>query len=190
MAEKIYTFEEIVDHLEAYKRIRLAIIKENESLKIPIKPPNLSEEVTESLLCKMINDGVFLHEKYGLNAVAERHGKKGVDVIVNGTFKLECKGTTSKDGSITVSKTNILEREQWIWMDFSNYIKHNDTIIGIHVINNPEKCIQPIKIEANGESKLKLSKAIKYAQETENYEFHEFSFNTLKMKVNHSTLLS
>ena len=187
MAEKIHTINDIVAHLDAYKRIRNIILEENNSLTITIKPPNLSEEVTESLLCKMINDGVFLKEKYGVNAIAERFGKSGADVIVNGIYKLECKGTSSKEGTITVSKTNILEREQWVWMDFSSYIINNSSIINIHVINNPSICIKPKKIEANGEEKLKLNAAVKQAQETNNYEFHEFSLNTMSMKVNHST---
>ena len=187
MAEKIHSITDIVDHLESYKKIRQTILDGNVLLKIQIKPPNLSEEVTESLLCRMINGGYFLNDKYGDNAIAERHGKKGADVIVNGKYKLECKGTSSKEGTITVSKTNILDREQWVWMDFSSYVRHNSSIVNIHVINNPSKCIHPSKIEANGESKLKLSKAIKQAKETNNYEFHEFSLNTMEMKVNHST---
>lgn len=181
MAEKIHESSDIIKYLEEYKSARKLIDIQNQSLAIKIKPPNLSEEVSESLACKLINDGLILSTKYGLNSIAERFGKTGVDILVNNTFKIECKGTTSLNGFVSVSKTNLFERDAWIWLDFQSYIRKDSTTLLVHIIHSPNECIIPIKIEANGENKITMSSAIKNAIKLNHYEYHDFDiFSILK----------
>jgi hypothetical protein len=182
MSEIIHSNGDILQYLEQYKVIRAAILMSNQGLTIPIKPPNLSEEISESIACKLINDGVVLSEKYGKNCKAERFGKSGVDILINDVFKIECKGTTSLDGFISVSKTNLVERDAWIWLDFQLYIHKDSPIVSVHIIHHPEGCIKPRKIEANGESKMRMSAAVKDAIEAGTYESHQMDANTLSLK--------
>jgi hypothetical protein len=175
MAEKIHSLEHIIQYLDRYKKIRRAIYQENQDLTVKIKPPNLSEEVSESLVCHLINDGSILTDIFGTNLYAQRFGKTGVDVLVNDKYKLECKGTTSLDGFVSVSKTNMLERDAWIWLDFQDYVKKNSKIVSVHIIHNPTDCIKPRKIEANGESKITMSAAIKDAWKAGTYRSYDFN---------------
>lgn len=182
MSEKIHSKRDILQYLEKYKRIREDILKSNKSLNIHIKPPNLSEEITESISCRLINKGLILQSKYGEKCKAERFGKTGVDILVNKIFKIECKGTTSLDGFISVSKTNLFERDAWIWLDFQPYIHHNSPIVRVHIIHKPEVCINPRKIEANGESKMTMKHAVKKSMAAGTHESHELDVLTLKVK--------
>jgi hypothetical protein len=175
MAEKIHAIEDIIQYLDRYKKIRRAILQENKHLRVQIKPPNLSEEISESLVCHLINDGKILTEIYGDNLNAQRFGKSGVDVLVNDKYKLECKGTTSLDGFVSVSKTNMFERDAWVWLDFQEYVRKNSKIISVHIIHKPTDCIKPRKIEANGESKITMSAAIKDAWKAGTYLSYEYN---------------
>ena len=184
MAEKIHSTNDITKYLTEYKKICASIVNGNKTLIIKIKPPNLSEEITESLACKLINNGTILSDKYGENARAERFGKSGCDIVVNDLYKIECKGTTSLDGFVSVTKTNLFERDAWIWLDFQPFIHKNSSIVEIHIIHKPNECIKPRKIEANGESKITMRTAIKDAIEVHSYQFYELSTHTMGIKAN------
>lgn len=183
MSEKIHKTEDILNYLDGYKKIRNDILEQNKLLNIKIKPPNLSEEVTESLACKVINDGSILVDRFGHGAIAERFGKSGIDILVNGITKLECKGTTSLSGFISVSKTNIFERDAWIWLNFNPYIHNESPIIEVHIIHYPDKCIMPKKIEANGESKMTMASAIKLASKLGYHESHDLNASTMIVNI-------
>lgn len=177
-----YTDSQIRNYFIDIKSDRENVKKYNESHLLKKKVGNISEEATESLAYNLIVNGIILKEafeKTGIYSI-KRKGKKGKDILVNDFFTVEVKGTSSKSGFITTSKSNF-KSSAWIWFDIKPFFENQQNIV-VYVIKNP-KCLNPYKIEANGESKFSLKKAKEIAKNNNCLEEVVLDFNTFGVKT-------
>lgn len=176
-----YTNGQIRTYFLDIKKDREEVKLYNDSHPIKKKVGNVSEDATESLAYNLIADGTILRDAFkdGIRDL-RRNGKKGKDIIVNHCHSIEVKGTSSKDGFITTSKSNF-KAFAWVWFDTKEFFEGKSTI-KVYIVKNP-KCLNPYKIEANGESKFSLKKAKEAAKENKCFEEYEIDFDTFGIKL-------
>ena len=168
--------QEIMDYLlfEQYSRYQRSLYKG----AIKPKTPNITEDASESLTCHLIKDGSILKQLHPITKL-ERKGRNGKDIVVNGYHKLEVKGTSSNDGSITTSESNF-ESFAWVWMDFRPFFEHSHFVVPVHVITNPRACITSERyVQALKQNKLNLPSVIGDAVNSGNYERYELNLKTM-----------
>lgn len=134
---------------------------------IPQKSPNISNEATESFVCYLISKRLILKEISHINSIERRGNKKGTDggadIIVNGSIKIEVKGTSVKRDITTKSKSNH-DVYALIWVETEDWMRHKSSCIKIKIFYNPHG-IETEYLQSNNENKIRLSKSFEKAKE-------------------------
>ncbi len=140
-----------------------------------MKSSNFSSEVSEMLAKILIKERDILvdfpHPIYSVTRPKE-NGETN-DILINGEHIIEVKGTTSRDGLITLSKNN-LNCFCWVWLDFSRVVDEQSNFVTIHVVKRPSLNIKPKIIKTNNEKKLNLKKLCRDIQHGADYERHDY----------------
>jgi len=176
-----YTNNQIKKYLLDLKVDRDNIKEYNSKNLIKKKNPNISEDATESLAYNLISDGIILSNDFkdGIYNI-KRDGKKGKDIVINYSYVVEIKGTSSKEGFITTSKKNF-KSYAWVWFNLRRFFC-GENIITVNVIKKPNECLNPYKIQANGESKLSLKKAMVVAKKLGCHESIDINIDNFEIK--------
>ena len=152
----------------------------NKNAVFKIKAPNFSTEVSETLARILIEEReLFKDFPDPIHSIKKPNSG---DIIINDKYVVEVKGTTSHDGLITLSDSN-LKCYAWVWFDFNDVVNEKSNYAIVHVLKHPEINITPKFIEANREKKMtikKLCRDIKCGSDYETYEYDVMNFKMMK----------
>lgn len=152
----------------------------NKNAVFKIKAPNFSTEVSETLAKILIEEGeLFKNFPEAIYSIKKPNSN---DIVINDRYVVGVKGTTSHDGLITLSDSN-LKCYAWVWFDFNDVVNEKSNYVIVHVLKYPEINITPKFIKANREKKMnikKLCRDIKCASDYETYEYDVMNFKMMK----------
>lgn len=152
----------------------------NKNAVFKIKAPNFSTEVSETLARILIEEReLFKDFPDPIHSIKKPNSG---DIIINDKYVVEVKGTTSHDGLITLSDSN-LKCYAWVWFDFNDVVNEKSNYAIVHVLKHPEINITPKFIATNREKKMtikKLCRDIKCGSDYETYEYDVMNFKMMK----------